>query len=378
MQSISGESGFIEQLADVMPKTTAIVESGIEQGLHLGAQICVWHDGSDFVNAGVGTIDGSVPMSPEAVNLWMSSGKPVGAVAMKLLEHDGLLDLDAPVADYWPGFGTNGKESITSRHILTHTCGIRTAEVAASSTDLDEVLAILEKAEIERDWIPGKRAAYHAFSGWQVLGEMVRRISGRPYDEFVKSEIFEPLAMESSTFVLSPEHAAKLRDNFAPMYGRTSEGLKLYSEATPEFTSAFTRPGGGLHCTAHDLARFYRMVLGFGELDGHKLLEPSDVAEITSPQRTGMLDETFGQVMDWGLGIMLDNKIHGPAAPYGYGAHASARTFGHGGRQSSTGFVDPEHELVVALVFNGMPGEPSHDRRLRQVTAAIYEDLELA
>ena len=91
-----------------------------------------------------------------------------------------------------------------------------------------------------------------------------------------------------------------------------------------------------------------------------------------------MLDETFGQVMDWGLGFLLDNKRYGPAIPYGYGRHASARTFGHSGKESSTGFADPDAGLVVTVVFNGMPGEPKHDRRLRHVTAAIYEDLGLA
>ncbi len=372
-----GESS-IEELADVMPGTAAAIEDGIERGWHFGAQISVWHDERIVANSGVGTIDGTIPMGDDALNLWMSAGKPIGAVVAKLLEARGLIDLDTPVPEYWPEFGVNGKEAITTRHILTHTAGIRTAESASSKTDLDEVLSIIAETRIEQDWAPGKRAGYHAFSGWQVLGELVRRISGQRYDEFAEVEVFRPLGMKTSTYLISTQQAEELGERFAPLHGRTAEGLKPHPEATPEFTSSFVRPGGGLFSDALDLTRFYRMLLSFGELEGTKMLEPNDAAEITSPQRTGMVDETFGHVMDWGLGVMFDNKIYGTTAPYGYGPHASARTFGHGGRQAATGFADPENDLVVALVFNGMPGEPTHDKRLRQATAAIYEDLRLA
>ncbi len=367
-----------EQLADRMPLTANAIGNGIDLGWHPGAQACVWHDGGIVANAGAGTTDGSNPMESDSVNLWLSAGKPIGAVAAMLLVEDGLIELDQPVAAYWPEFGANGKDTITTRHLLTHTAGIRTAEIAASMTDLQEVIAVLENTRIERDWQPGKRAAYHATSGWQALGELVRRVSGSDYDEFVAKRVFLPLEMSSSLFRLTAEEAESLGARFSPMHmikNGVYEEEVLY---TREFTSSFARPGSGLRSTASDMVRFYRMLMGIGELDGTRLLEPEDAAEITSPQRIGMKDETFGQVMDWGLGVMFDNKVHGPAAPYSYGPYASARTFGHGGRESSTAFADPEHELAVALVFNAMPGEVAHDRRLRMVTAAIYEDLELA
>ena len=93
-----------------------------------------------------------------------------------------------------------------------------------------------------------------------------------------------------------------------------------------------------------------------------KLFDADIAAELISPQRIGMKDHTFSQVMDWGLGVMLDNKIHGTAAPYSYGPHASGSPFDHGGRESSTVFADPEHNLAVAIAFNGMPGGLTHDR----------------
>lgn len=368
----------MDNLASLMPRTAASIDKGIELGWHPGAQVCAWHDGEPVVNAGVGIARESVPMTAESVNLWLSAGKPIGAVAAMLLVQDGLLELDEPVAMYWPEFGSNGKEQITIRHILTHTAGIRTAEVAASKTDLEEVLSIITNARLERDWRPGERAGYHAFSGWQVLGEVIRRVSGQDYDEFVAGRIFGPLGMSSSSYRLSPTDVQELDEQLSVMHKTKNGHAEVDPAYAPEATSTFPRPGGGLRSTASDVVRFYRMLLDFGELDGTQLLKPEFATQITSPQRTGMKDETFGHVMDWGLGVMFDNKVHGPAAPYGYGPHASAKTFGHGGRESSTGFADPEHNLVVAIAFNGMPGELVNDRRLRAVTKAVYEDLELA
>ena len=88
-----------------------------------------------------------------------------------------------------------------------------------------------------------------------------------------------------------------------------------------------------------------------------------------------MFGETFKHVMDWGLGVIIDAKRYGSGVPYGFGQSASPRAFGHGGSQSSAGVADPGHVLVVALIFNGLPGEARHDRRLKRVTAAIYENF---
>jgi CubicO group peptidase (beta-lactamase class C family) len=350
----------------------------MDLGWHPGAQICAWHDGRTVVNAGVGTAAEGVPMQADSVNLWLSASKPIGAVAAVMLREDGLLDLDAPVTRYWPEFGANGKERITTRHLLLHTAGTRTVEPVIDAPSEADALTALAGASIERGWEPGKRAGYHPFSGWQILGEVIRRVSGMPFDEFVAARIFKPLQMSSATFSFTPEDAARLGKRFAAMHRAKDGQITIHPDCTPGVTSRFVRPANGLRAMASDIVRFYRMLLGLGELDGVKLLDPRVAAEITSPQRTGMKDETFGQVMDWGLGVMLDNKVHSASAPYGYGRHSSGRTFGHGGRESSITFADPGFNLAVAIVFNAMAGEPTHDRRTREAASAIYEDLGLA
>ena len=99
---------------------------------------------------------------------------------------------------------------------------------------------------------------------------------------------------------------------------------------------------------------------------------------MTARHRVGMYDQTFRHVVDFGLGFIVNSAMYGvDTVPYGYGPHASPRAFGHSGAQSSVGMADPEHGLVIAVAFNGMPGEARHHARIREVLAAIYEDLGL-
>jgi CubicO group peptidase (beta-lactamase class C family) len=367
-----------ETLHESLPRTLAAIQKGIELGWHPGAQVCVWLDGETVADDADGYAADRVPMTRESVNLWLSAGKPVGAIAIGILKDRGLIDLDKPVAGYWPEFGQNGKEAITTRHILTHTGGFRTAEGAEAAPALEDAVRAVATARIERDWEPGKKGGYHATAGWRVLSELVRLLSGEPYEDFTREEIFEPLGMDSSTFSLDGVAASHLGGLYSPMHTTRGAHAEPDPHYGPEVMGAYVRPGGGLRSKAADMVRMYRMLLDLGGLDGAKILEPSTAAAITTPQRVGMHDQTFGHVMDWGFGVMFDNKVHNPAAPYGFGAHASPRTFGHGGKESSTAFADPENDLAVAVVFNGMPGELKHDRRLRMVTEAVYEDLGLA
>jgi len=137
-------------------------------------------------------------------------------------------------------------------------------------------------------------------------------------------------------------------------------------------------PGGNGRGPVRELARLYEMFLGRGNLGGLRLLLPQTVEAIAARHRVGMVDLTFRHKLDWGLGVIVDSKHYGEeTVPYGYGRHASPRTFGHSGRRSSTAFLDPEHGLVVALVFNGTPADEAHERRMRGALEGIYEDLDL-
>ena len=120
------------------------------------------------------------------------------------------------------------------------------------------------------------------------------------------------------------------------------------------------------------------MLLNEGELDAARVLSPQTVEAILAPDRVGMYDHTFRHVMDWSLGFIVNSARYGrDTVPYGFGPFASDRTVGHAGHQSTIAFIDREHDLVVALICNGMPGEVRHHVRMREILTSIYQDLGL-
>ncbi len=137
-------------------------------------------------------------MRSDHLMLWMSSVKPVTAIAIAQMWERGLLSIDDPVARHIPEFAVNGKAAITIRHVLTHTGGFPKAALQWSDAPWDNVVAEICAGPIEAGWIPGQTAGYHVACGWYILGELVRRLDGRPYSRYVRESIFEPLGMIDS------------------------------------------------------------------------------------------------------------------------------------------------------------------------------------
>lgn len=369
-----------------LPRTRETLLRGIAEKLHLGAQL--------YVSLGAGAGDSEAPeraaelllgerregqaMTPDTLMIWLSSTKPVTAVAIAQLWERGLIELDDPVARHLPEFGAKGKERITLRHVLTHTGGIRMLTIGWPEASWDEIIATICAARPEPRWTLGEDAGYHLASSWFILGELIRRVDGRPFSRYVREEIFEPLAMHDSWIGMPRERFLTYDQRLATMYS-TENGNPRPRNWHREPHVVGCSPGGNGYGPLRELGRFYEMLLGRGSWDGQRILSPQTVEALTTPHRVGLYDKTFKHKLDWGLGFIVNSNHYGAELPpYGYGRHASRRTFGHSGFQSSTGFADPEARLVVALAVNGNPGEPRHTERFRDVTEAIYEDLGLA
>jgi len=309
-------------------------------------------------------------MSGETLMPWLSATKAVTAAAVLQLWERGRLDLDDAVADHIPPFGAKGKEGITVRHLLTHTAGLE-----ATDDSFEEAC----DAALVDGWEPGRRAAYRPRGPFAVLGEIVHRLDGRSIEDFVSEELFEPLGMADSWLALAPARHAAYGDRMGAMHDTSGDQPEVISGLDGADAFARVRPSLSGVGPMGDLLRFYRMLLGKGELDGVRVLSPQTVEAMCARHRVGLRDETFGVKVDWGLGVMANSwHYRQKPAPYGYGDHASSRAFGHGGSQSSVAFADPVHGLAVALVFNGMPGERANHKRTQAVLAALYEDLGLA
>lgn len=323
----------------------------------------------------VGESRPGVLMMADTLVLWLSSGKPVGAAALLQLRERGRLDLDDPVSRHLPEFAAGGKQAVTIRHLLTHTGGFRWVDMDWEHSDWDQIIAKICAARLERNWVPGQRAGYHPGTSWYILGELVRRLDGRPYSQYARDEIFLPLGMVDSWIGMPPERFRAYGDRLAivPDTSKPSAPPQRYSS---ERGATECVPGGNGMGPMRELARFYEMLLAGGTRDGVQILQPDSVELMTTRKRVGMYDETFQHEMDWGLGTIINSNRYGAqTVPYGYGPYCSEGTFGHGGSQSSSAFADPERQLVVAAMLNGMPGEKVHDERMRRLDAALYEDL---
>jgi CubicO group peptidase (beta-lactamase class C family) len=227
--------------------------------------------------------------------------------------------------------------------------------------------------------VPGRKAGYHTASSWFLLGELVRRLDGRPFARWVREELLEPLGATGCWVGIPPERLAAERAALAPMYDTTDPATPRELPWTSDRHLTVCSPGASGLGPLRELARVYRLLLAGGELDGRRYLTPQAVAALTARHRVGLVDQTFKTKLDWGLGVILDSKHYGETeVPYGYGPHAGPRTFGHSGARSSTAFADPDAALIVALAVNGLPDDDTHRKRFERVTAAIYEDLGLA
>jgi CubicO group peptidase (beta-lactamase class C family) len=431
-----------------IPATRVLIEQGIAAGLHIGAQVYVSINGAPVADLAFGQSRPGVPMTPDTLMLWLSGGKPIGAVAIAQLWERGKLGLDDPVARHIPEFGQNGKEPITIRHILTHTAGFRWVATGWPTASWEQVIARICQARQEPSWVAGKKAGYSPYTSWFILGEIVRRLDGRDYHRYVRDEIFLPLGMRDSWMALPADRYRAYGDRIGIMQKTDEEGGPSDAGLDTEESAGASRPGGSGRGPARELGWFYEMLLGFapgatdrtrspspgtpGEGWGEGLVSTTETSfktgmpltpalsrstgrgrktptagKINSPihdqcppdspdgasrlphillpqtiealiarHRTGMKDTTFNHVMDWGLGFQVNSSLYGSdAVPYGLGPHASPRAFGHGGSQSSASFADPEHGLAVVVICNGRPGEPAHQKRIRAILAAIYEDL---
>jgi CubicO group peptidase (beta-lactamase class C family) len=383
MSEVKKSQTPIDGDAGRLPRTRAALEAGVAEGLHLGAQAYVSHGGKVVGDFAVGTARAGVPMRRDSLVLWLSATKPVAAVAVAQLWEKGLLDLDDPVARHIPEFAARGKEAVTIRHVLTHTGGFRGILGNWEDRPWERIIAAVCDAKLEAGWEPGKKAGYHLATSWYVLGELVRRLDPgrRPFERYVREEIFLALGMNDSWVGMPPEKYRQYGERIAWTYDTRDPGHpKSGHPFDTEAGAAACRPGSNGRGPVRELGFFYEMLIRKGaRAGGVRIASPQAVEAITAPHRIGMYDQTFKHVMDWGLGFILNSARYGAdTVPYGYGPHASPRTFGHGGSQCSTGFADPENGLVVALMCNGRPGEAAHDRRLRSVLAAVYEDLDLA
>jgi len=370
-----------------------VFERNFVQGKEVGAAVAAWVDGELVVNLWAGTADaaGTRPWQVDTVATVLSGTKGLTSTCVHQLVERGELDLDAPVARYWPEFAQAGKEAITIRMVMSHRSGVigpRKRMTWQQVTDWDLVCERLAAAEPW--WQPGTAQGYHMTTYGFILGEVFRRVTGNTVGHYLRTEIAEPLGAEvhiglsraeqrrCADLVEKPHIRKMLADVNAPGYPTTlaehpKAGLAVSMGFAPddevgsndlELWREIEFPGTNGQVSALGLATFYNA------LAQEQLLSRGHMDLIRVSQGGLDADLVLGpRVADhgWGLGYMLNQRcVNGP----------NPWIFGHGGLGGSFGFVDLEHRIGYAYVMNRYDATKANaDPRSVALSDEIYAAL---
>jgi CubicO group peptidase (beta-lactamase class C family) len=319
---------------------------------------------------GLADVASKRPMTPDTLFWIASMTKPVTGVALLMLQDEGKLSVTDPVAKYLPEFANlktpSGKPAnLTITQLATHTSGLGEAGPdAAKAKTLADLVPMWLAAPMQYE--PGAQWKYTQ-SGINALSRIVEVVSGMTFDAFVQKRIFDPLGMKSSTFY--PDAGQKAR--LVTAYAKNKETGAL--EPVPPRNDFGTRDrpplgNGGLYSTAPDYAKFCRMLLNGGTLDGRKYLSPAAMKLLMTPQTgdlpTGFLQsDTYGNRgtnYGWGITTSILRTPHD-----GVASMLSPGTFGHGGAWGTQAWIDPVKGVAYIMMIqrSGLANSDASDAR---------------
>jgi CubicO group peptidase (beta-lactamase class C family) len=337
-----------------------LAESGAERGL----QVAVYHRGELVVDTVAGVADPATgrPVTSDTLFFSYSIGKGVAATVVHVLAERGAIAYDTPIAELWPEFGAHGKDKATVRHALSQSVGVPGLPPGLTVDDLcdwEKMCTII--ADSEPWWEPGTRIGYHAITWGYIVGEIIRRASGKPIPQALREEVAEPLGVEGELFFAVPaaeqRRVARLED--APgseeMFGELPEDSPIFKlgpdlsaadASRAEVLGANILAGGTV--TARAVARMYAALLG--EVDGVRLISPERLREVSAVAMSGV-DEIFGFPSSWGLGYSIGQFMSN--------ARDTQTVFGVGGVGGSHAYADTKTGATFALTKNWLT--PSFD-----------------
>ncbi|MFC6081991.1 serine hydrolase domain-containing protein [Sphaerisporangium aureirubrum] len=346
-------------MGDVRMRLQEAVDRLVEDGTERGIQVAVYRHGELVADVVAGTADpgSGRPVTSGTLFYNFSIGKGAASAVAHVLAERGLFTYDTPVAELWPEFAAHGKGGVTVRHVLTHSAGLPGVPPGTTVEDLcdwDRMCAGLAGAELW--WEPGTRVGYHAYSFGYLIGEIVRRATGKPISQVLREEVTGPLGVADELYFGVPEsehhRLARLEDaeGTAEMMGSLPPDLPMFRAGGPQLwpcaalgnrTDVLTAdiPAGG-KTTARAIARMYAAMIG--EVDGVRLISPGRLKEVSSTAAEGV-DAVFGNESRWGLGFGLGRPDVTKEVP---GA------FGMSGAGGSHAYADTATGMTLAVTKN--------------------------
>jgi CubicO group peptidase (beta-lactamase class C family) len=342
-----------------------------DAGNELGASVAVTHHGDPVVDLWAGDADEhGRPWAEDTIVNVYSTTKTMTFICVLMLADRGLVDFDAPVATYWPEFAANGKEGVLLRHVMSHNAGLSGFDPAITATDLYDWDGICTGLAAQAPWWePGTGSGYHLVTQGYLLGEVVRRVSGKSVGTFFRDEVAGPLGADFFIGLPASEDA-RVADLVPPDFEQmaaslptaetsiaTRSVLSCVLDATEPRTRAWRGaeiPAAGGTGNARSVARVHSALACGGTVDGVRLMSPETVEQVLVEQSNGT-DKVLGVPMRFGMGFGLMSELI-PLSP-------NPRSFFWGGWGGSIAVIDLDAELSVAYVMNKMGNGMAGDVR---------------
>jgi CubicO group peptidase (beta-lactamase class C family) len=356
----------------------------------VGASVAIWREGRLVVDLWGGFADAAKTKrwaKDTIANVYSTTKGMTALCALRLAER-GALDLDAPVARYWPEFAARGKGAIPVRWLLTHQAGLAAVRAPLPDEALFDPRAVCDALAAQAPWWePGTQHGYHAVTFGHLIGEVVRRIDGRTLGAYFREELAQPLGLDFHIGVpesalarcaeMIPTPVARgQKDALATLATQDRESVTAAAFNNPRQrrgtvnSEAWRRaelPAANGHGDARSLAKVYGILAARGEHDGVRVLSAEWVRRARSEQAFGKDAVLMGMPTRFGLGFMLHHELM-PLGP-------NKSAFGHPGAGGSIAFADPEAGLGFAYVMNqmqaGLAGDPRGYRLIRAAYAGL-------
>ncbi|MDQ1256393.1 MAG: Beta-lactamase protein [Candidatus Hydrogenedentes bacterium] len=353
---------------DVDPQKLAIalefIDAEVQAGSIPGAALVATRRGGKFVEHYCGIYHGiggdEQPFNRMVANPLFSFSKGISATVAVMAHQDGLIDYDVPVSTYVPEFTGGGKDSITLRHLLTHSAGIPSAGGGPALTE-DQWREFLKSVcAVPIEWPVGSRTAYHGVSGMFVVAEAVRRVSAmKPWNAICRERLFDPIGAQTLSFS-------------EPVPTHPAASLPPYFDNLEKFGLA-GHPAGGCFGSVDDMLRVLNLIVNGGAWHGKRLLKPDALKDMLSVQYSTQIADAIAKGQQpvhesWGLGWLVrgTSPTCGAAHWFGFGDSTSPTLFGHAGVDTIYGDGDPARQLAYVFAMTGKPRDAEESTRLRR------------